>query len=227
MKKKITIDIISDVVCPWCFIGKRRLEKAMKQLGEDYLFEIQWHPFELNPYLSAKGIDWLPMMKEKFGSEMKLRQVFDHVTQIGKEEGIDFHFEKITKAYRTLDLHKVLHIAANQGTQEALVERLFIAYFSEGNDLSEIETLANVVAPFGFTKAQLESLKTDDNTAFEVTQHMNYFQSLGISGVPFYILNEKIGLSGAQPPEVFVRAIQSLEEVSIAEGEACEIGSEC
>ena len=227
MKKKISIDIVSDVVCPWCFIGKRRLEKAMRELSEDYVFEIQWHPFELNPYISAKGEDWLPMMTEKFGSANRLKQVFAHVTEIGKGEGIDFHFEKIKKAYRTLDLHKILHLAHAKGVQEALAERLFVAYFTEGKDLSDMKVVAEILAPFGFTENQLVHLKADDNAAHEIRNAIQYFQSLGISGVPFYILNGKVGLSGAQPSEVFIEAIQSLGEVPVADGEVCEVGSEC
>jgi predicted DsbA family dithiol-disulfide isomerase len=227
MKKQVTIDIVSDVVCPWCFIGKRRLEKAMRSLSNDYVFQIQWHPFELNPYVAEEGEDWLPMMKAKFGSESKLRQVFAHVTEIGKSEGINFHFEKITKAYRTLELHKILHLASQKGVQEALAERLFVAYFTEGKDLAATSVLAEILAPFGFSASELAQLQTDDNAAYEIRNAIQYFQSLGISGVPFYILNGKVGLSGAQPPEVFIEAIQSLKNVPLAEVEMCEVGSKC
>jgi predicted DsbA family dithiol-disulfide isomerase len=164
-------------------------------------------PFELNPALDEQGEDFKEYITEKFGSEARVRQGFDQLTQIGKPLGIDFRFDLISKAFKTLPLHKVLHQARQEGNQNEIAERLFQAYFSQGIDLTEKKELMGVLNSYAWDLNKLN--ETLDNQAInqEIKAVFKQIYNLGISGVPFYIFNQKLALSGAQTPEVFVQAI--------------------
>ncbi|MCU0443768.1 MAG: DsbA family oxidoreductase [Microscillaceae bacterium] len=211
MKPTVSILIISDVVCPWCYVGKKRLEQTLDSLKNDYDFAIQWLPFELNPALDEQGEDFKAYITDKFGSVQRVQQGFDQLTQIGKPLGIDFQFEKIQKAFKTLFLHKILHQAYADGNQNQIAERLFQAYFTEGIDLTDKNELLQVLNEWGWTDEKLNQTLDNQQINQEIKAIFKQIYSLGVSGVPFYIFNQKVALSGAQPPEVFSQAIaQSL-----------------
>lgn len=220
---KLTIDIVSDVVCPWCYVGKRRLEAALAELGSPDDIEINWHPFQLDPTIPEEGMDRRKYFIKKFGDEARIRQMSEHLTQVGKEEGIDFRLDDISEAINTFSLHKLLHQAGLEGFQPEAEELLFQAYFTEAKDLRSVEVLTGLFAPFGWDKEKITAILANDEIGYQVRQEINHFQQMGVSGVPFFILNNKYGLSGAQPAEVFVQALTTVrdEMIQAVQGEVC------
>lgn len=225
----ITIDVVSDVVCPWCYIGKRRLEKAIKQLDNQYDIQIIYHPFQLDPSVPKEGVAFLGYMNRKFGGDALSK--FGQVEQAGAGEGLDFDFAELPKAINTFDLHRILHIAKQEGKQAEANEALMQAYFVERIDLTMEENLTNTFAKIGWSDEKTLSILHSEQAALDVKQEIKYFQKMGVSGVPFFILNNKYALSGAQPSSVFMEAIQQVADemgikpkpVLMAEGEVCEI----
>lgn len=219
----ITIDIISDVVCPWCYVGKKRLEMALSELGHTDDIHIRWHPFQLDPTIPAEGMDRRKYFIRKFGDEGRIRQMSDHLTRVGEEAGIAFKLDEITQAINTLPLHKLLHVANREGFQHEAEEVLFRAYFTEGRDLQDPAVLAELFAPFGWDKQKVSRILADDAIGDAVREEISYYQQLGISGVPFFILNNKYGLSGAQPAVVFMQALTTVrdEMLQTIQGDVC------
>ncbi|MBB5284198.1 putative DsbA family dithiol-disulfide isomerase [Rhabdobacter roseus] len=209
----ITIDIVSDVVCPWCYVGKKRLEAALATLqADDSTVRINWHPYQLDPTIPEAGYDRQTYFLNKFGSEERIQQMFDHLTGVGEEVGIDFRLNAIPKAINTFPLHKLLQVAGREGFQPEAEEKLFAAYFTQALDLTQVPVLAELFAPYGWSEEKIKDILADDALAYEVRQEITHFQSKGISGVPFFIINNKYGLSGAQPSEVFVEALTTVRE---------------
>jgi predicted DsbA family dithiol-disulfide isomerase len=204
----ITIDVVSDVICPWCFLGKRRLDKALEQVPEIKV-EVVFRPFFLDPTILAGGIDRHEYMAAKFGEE-RLKTIHDPLTAMGKEDGVPFHFDKITRTPNTLDAHRLIRWALPLAKQSQMKEALFMAYWSHGQDIGDHEVLANIAAEIGMDRvtvlADLSSNKDSDAVLAEVQQA----QAMGISGVPTFILNHKYGISGAQSVEVLVDAIKKV-----------------
>ncbi len=224
----IQIDIVSDVACPWCYIGKKHIEKAIQQIDNQPI-KINWHPFQLDPTIPLEGLDRKEYFERKFGSDERTQQIYEHVTNVGRKAGIDFNFNQIPKAINTFALHKLLYVAGKEGIQNELEERFFKAMFSEGIDLSDTQSLQNIMAEFGWEAEKVNEILQNDEIGYWVKQEIGYYQNMGVSGVPFFILNNKYGMSGAQPVEVFVETInQVIAESKPKEvvGEACEIDGE-
>lgn len=221
--KKITIDIVSDVVCPWCYVGKKRLEEALTEIGNPEDVEINWHPFQLDPTIPEEGMDREAYFIKKFGDAGKIRQMFDHLTNVGKEAGIEFRLDAISKSINTFSLHKLLHVAGEEGFKAEAEELFFKAYFTEGKDLSDVTILVEILSGFGWYEEKIKNIMADDSIGYQVRQEINHYQGMGVSGVPFFILNNKYGLSGAQPAEVFVQALTTVREEMLVEanGEVC------
>ena len=211
---KITVDIVSDVVCPWCYVGKKRFESALAQLGNPDDVEVLWHPFQLDPTIPAEGMDRKKYFIKKFGDEGRIRQMFDHLTQVGAEAGIDFNLEEIPDTINTLPLHKLLHVAGREGFQPEAEEVLFKAYFTDNKNLKDPKVLSELFAPYGWDEAKVGRILADDDIGYAVRQEIDHYQQMGVSGVPFFIINDKYGISGAQPAEVFVQAIAQVREES-------------
>ncbi len=150
----LTIDVISDVICPWCFIGKRRLEKALR----DRAAAVRWHPFQLNPDMPREGIERKSYRIRKFGSWERSQELDAHVGAAGRGEGIAFNFDRMARTPNTLDAHRVIWLAGERGVQDAVVEALFLAYFTDGRDLSDRATLADVAAGAGLDRAEVAGL---------------------------------------------------------------------
>jgi predicted DsbA family dithiol-disulfide isomerase len=214
----LTIDVISDVICPWCFIGKRRLEKAL--IGRSTA--VRWHPFQLNPDMPREGIDRKSYRIRKFGSWERSQELDTQVAAAGQGEGIAFNFDRMARTPNTLDAHRVIWLAGESGVQDAVVETLFHAYFTEGRDLSDRATLADVAAGAGLDQAEVDDLLAGDGGLDAVRAGEEEARRLGVAGVPFFVVNRRFTLSGAQPPELFRQAFEKAGAAVVA-GDACEV----
>lgn len=217
----LTVDVISDVICPWCFIGKRRLEKA---LG-NRLAIVRWHPFQLNPDMPAEGIDRREYRMKKFGSWERSLELDAQVAAAGSGDGIAFNFDKMARTPNTLDAHRLIWLAGEWGIQDAVVEALFVAYFTDGRDLSDRVTLSDLAAEAGLDRAEVAKLLASDAGLDVIRAGDERARSLGVSGVPFFVLNGKVALSGAQPPELFRQAFEQAGD-AVGTGDACEVEAE-
>ena len=205
----VKIDIVSDVMCPWCFIGKRRLEKALAGLG-DVTVKVEWHPFQLDPTLPADGKDRATYLNEKFGDAARVAEIYGRIGAVGEEENIPFAFEKITKSPNTLDAHRVIRWAGVEGVQDGVVERLFELYFLEGADLTDKAVLAGAAEAAGMDGAMVARLLATDADLAETEADVVHAQAIGVTGVPCFILDNKYAVSGAQPADVLAGAIRQV-----------------
>jgi predicted DsbA family dithiol-disulfide isomerase len=210
MKQSIKIDVVSDVVCPWCYIGKRRLEKAISLLADTFDFEIEYHPFELNPHIPEYGVDNKQYLTEKFGGEDRFRALTDHVASVALQEGLIFNYEKQTTSPNTRKAHALVQMAKGDGIQAELVELLFKAYFTDGLNLSLEKNLIYLGVRAGLDESKIEDHLADENSLLQVALEEQQLYKLGITGVPFYIINQKFGISGAQNPENFIKAFYDI-----------------
>lgn len=224
-KPTIKVDIVSDVVCPWCYIGKRRIEKAMDALKDKYSFELEYHPFELNAQLPREGTNQKAYLAAKFGGEERYRQLTGNVKSAAAQEGLNFDFDKQQVMPNTREAHRIIMFAKQEGVQPAVKEAFMKAYFEDGIDLSKKENLIAVAVKAGLAKDKVEALLATDAGLAEVEQAERELQKLGISGVPFYIINNKYGVSGAQPSETFMQAFENIVTEQMNAGEACDVDS--
>jgi predicted DsbA family dithiol-disulfide isomerase len=221
----LTVDVTSDVICPWCFIGKRRLEKAITDLTGRREVRVQWHPFQLNPQMPKGGMDRKAYRTAKFGSLERSQALDAQVAAAGAAEGLVFAFDKMVRTPNTLDAHRLIRLAGREGIQTAVVEALFQAYFSEGRDISDRQSLLGVVAEAGLDRRRAESeLDTDEGLA-AIRAEEAEARGLGIQGVPFFIVNGEVALSGAQEPKAFLEAFERVPEGPQAGGGACSVGT--
>jgi predicted DsbA family dithiol-disulfide isomerase len=207
-----------DVICPWCFIGKRRLEKALGNRAAT----VRWHPFQLNPDMPREGIDRKAYRIKKFGSWERSQQLDAQVTAAGQGEGLAFNLDRQARTPSTLEAHRVIWLAGERGVQDAVVEALFVAYFTDGHDLSDRATLAEIATGAGLERAEVDELLAGDKGLDVVRAGEEQARRLGVSGVPFFVVNGKVALSGAQPPELLWRAFEQAGDEAVA-GEACEV----
>lgn len=210
--QKIKIDIVSDVVCPWCYIGKRRLERAMEALKDEFDFEITYLPFELNPQMPKEGKNQKEYLTAKFGGKAQYEKITSHVTKIASEEGLNFDFESQSISPNTRDAHRLIWLAKDEGIQPEVKEAFMSAYFEQGEDLSKSETLVRIANKAGLEKSKAEKFLASGDGLVEVQYLQQSNHQRGITGVPFYIINDKYGISGAQPSSVFIEAIKDISE---------------
>ncbi len=203
LTSKIKIDIVSDVVCPWCFVGIKKLEQAMSQVSDRIEFEVEWRPFQLSPEMPKEGKDYKEHLTQKFGSIESLKGAFHRLNSIGKDVGINFDFESIPKATNTLALHSLIKSAPNLSIQNQLVMDLFSAHFEKGVDLTSKEKVKEIALHAGITESQFKDSYENASLQSEVNKEYQYYQQNGVSGVPFFILQNKFAVSGAQDPTVF------------------------
>jgi predicted DsbA family dithiol-disulfide isomerase len=226
-KPVIKIDVVSDVVCPWCYIGKRRLEKAMQQLSSEYTFEVEYHPFELNPDMPAQGVNQKAYLTDKFGSEDRYDQITNHTTQVAATEGLTFNFDKQNTSPNTRKAHAIVQLAKLKGKDLAVIEDLFKAYFTDGVDLTDDKNLIALAVQAGIEREDLELLLADKNSLIRIAALEKEMSKLGISGVPFYIINSKYGISGAQSSETFMQVFKEVSQ-EVTSGESCDVdGKNC
>ena len=210
----VTIDIYSDIVCSWCYVGKRRLERALAHLNGGAQARITWRPFQLNPTMPLDGMDRATYLKAKFGSLENFGRMEEQLLAAGVEERIPFAFEKIQRTPNTFAAHRLVWYAAQQGKQDAMVEALFHGYFLEGKNIGEVTTLTHVAAEAGLDRTETEEFMESEKGVVEVKGEEAVGRRLGISGVPYFVFNGTVSISGAQPPDIFVSAIQQAEKES-------------
>ena len=203
--KTLQIDIVSDVVCPWCYVGKRNLEAALAALP-DVQTAVHWRPYQLDPTIPPEGLDRRTYLARKFGD--RVPEIYTRISGVGKEAGIDFAFDKIGRSPNTLDAHRVIRWAWAAGVQDKVVDALFRAYFIDGADIGNVDVLVAAAEGAGMDGALVRRLLGEAADKTEVESDIAQAQSLGVTGVPFFILNGRIGLSGAQPPDVLSAAIR-------------------
>ena len=202
----LQIDVVSDVACPWCYIGLRHLETALDSLGLPA--EMTFHPFQLDPTLPPGGMDYVAYMDKKFGATAW--RAFERVEKAAANAGLAFDFSAMPKAINTFNLHRILHIAHAKGNQPAVKEALLEAYFVKHLDLTDRPTLAAVLEPYGWSYDETFALLASGIGRAEVEEEMAYFREMGVSSVPFFIFNNRYALSGAQPVSVFVSQIEQV-----------------
>ena len=198
----ISIDLFSDPICPWCYIGKRRLEEALA-IRPDIRVEIEWHGFQLNPMMPHVGMNRSDYLSLKFGNPDNARRLYENIEGVGQQAGIAFNFERIAVTPNTINAHRLIRLAGQYGVQNDVVERLFAAYFIDGENIGDIMSLASIGDAAGIDRVtaqtflesgeDIEAVKSDDMQA----------RQLGIQGVPFFILDHQYAVSGAQEPEAF------------------------
>ncbi len=224
-KQKIKVDIVSDVVCPWCYIGKRRIEKAMDALKNKYDFEVEYHPFELNPQMPVEGANQKAYLISKFGGEERYNQLTGNVTHVAAGEGLKFDYSKQSVLPNTRLSHLIIHYARLEGKQVEAKEAFMKAYFEDGTDLSRKENLAAIAVGAGLSKEKVQALLSTPDATATIEAAEQELQKLGISGVPFYIINNKYGVSGAQASESFVEAFENIAaemNAANAAGQVCD-----
>src|SRR6185436_1140784 len=201
------IDVVSDTVCPWCFIGKRRLMRAMA-LRPDIAFDVKWRPYRLDPTVPRGGMDRQAYMRAKFGDDpMKIVEMHKLIAQEGAKEGIEFDFAAISRRPDTLDSHRLIRLAEAAGVQDEVVERLFIAYFENGEDIGNVRVLADIADLCGMDGVEAaQMLESDTDTAL-VEREDQIAHEMGVTGVPAMIFGSKLAVSGAREPEMLAVVI--------------------
>ena len=214
----LSIDIVSDVVCPWCFIGKRRLEGALALYAKEYpdapAPAVTWRPFQLNPGMPAEGMARADYVARKFGP--RGGAVYDRVAAVGREVGIDFAFDRITRQPNTLAAHSLIELAGARGRQDAMAEALFRAYFLDGVDLTSRDNLLKIAASAGLDRAAAEEWLDNTEAREAAAAEDARARENGIEGVPFFVFNGRLAVSGAQPAEVLLDAMKQAQATATA-----------
>lgn len=206
----VKIDIVADIVCPWCFIGKRRLETAVakvRALRPDFTYQSSWRPFFLNPDTPPEGEPYLPFLEQKFGGKAPVEALFERVRQAGQDYGLEFAFEKISRRANTLQAHRLLYWAQQQCNADALVERLFVAQFQRGEPVGDRATLVQIATECGYPAAQVKAYLASDENTETVREDERMVRQMGIRMVPTFILNSRQVIVGAEDPAVLAGAI--------------------
>jgi predicted DsbA family dithiol-disulfide isomerase len=209
-----TINVISDAICPWCYIGKRQLEGALARLAADGLaFQVSWHPFQLNPDMPRGGVDRAEYRIAKFGSAERSRELDERITQTAAGVGLEFHLERLTRTPNTLDAHRLIRLAGARGVQDAVVEAMFEAYFCNGNDIGDPTVLAGLGAAGGLDAAEVRTMLEGEEGLKEVLAGDRMARNAGIQGVPSFALQGHVLFSGAVPAEEMAQAFRQAWEV--------------
>ena len=205
---KHDVEIFSDVICPWCYIGKRRLEKAIAALGSQHEVRVHWLPFQLNPSMPKEGINRKEYRTAKFGSWERSLELDAKIVAVGEGEGIEFAFDRIERTPNTLDAHRLIWLADKEGVQGAVMEALFRAYFTAGREISQRQILLDVVAEAGLDRSKSEAVLNGDDGLDAIKKANQQARQFPVEGVPFFIVNSRLTLSGAQPPDAFLDAFR-------------------
>jgi predicted DsbA family dithiol-disulfide isomerase len=215
------IDIVSDAICPWCYIGKRRLEKALAIAPQSDL-QIGWRPFQLNPDMPADGMDRQEYLRLKFGDRAG-GNMYQAVEEAGRGEDIPFAFERIKRTPNTILAHRLIRYAQREGRQDEAVETLFKAYFTEGANIGEIDTLAGLARAMQLDPAAVRAFLESDADADTIRSEDAFARQIGIQGVPCFIIERKYAVSGAQPPEAFLEIFELVKKEAAGETAEADI----
>ena len=209
MSEAISIDVYSDVVCPWCYIGKRKLEQALMRLGEhNVAVTPSWRAFQLNPDMPSDGMARKDYVESKFGGRARATEIYARVAAVGNEVGIPFEFEKIERQPNTVPAHRLIRFAGEHGKQDAVAEALFKAFFLQFRDIGNVAELSDIATAAGLDRDVVWSYLSSDRGAESVRQEDAVARQLGITGVPFFVFAGKYAVSGAQGADVLVQAYE-------------------
>ena len=206
--RAISIDVISDVICPWCFLGKRRLDKAIGLL-DDIKVEVNWRPFFLDPSIPKEGMSRRTYLENKFGAE-RLKTLHEPILAAARADGVPYAFDKITRTPSTMDAHRLIRWSHETGKQHDVVEHLFMAYFNGGLDIGDSQVLLKIADEAGMDVADISVKLQKDTDVDAVNAEVERAYRMGVTGVPCFIFAQKQGLMGAQPAEQLVTAIRAL-----------------
>lgn len=209
---RITIDIVSDVVCPWCYLGKARLDLAIAEVQDEIGIDVNWRPYRLNPDYPPEGVDHQTELAKKLGGKANMDRAHEQLTSLGREVGIAFDFGAIKVGPNTLDAHRLIHWAGqeNRDVQAAVVAGLFKANFEDGRNVGDHAVLVDVAKQAGMDEALVSRLLATDADRDHIISEIDAAQRMGVNGVPFFILDQQYAVSGAQPVEVLVSALREL-----------------
>ncbi|HIE49828.1 MAG TPA: DsbA family oxidoreductase [Gammaproteobacteria bacterium] len=210
----LKIDIVSDVVCPWCVIGFRNLKKAIKELENELSFKISWRPYELHPEIPSNGYDKELYMQQKFGPT-RGKGAYDEIIKIGKDLNFDFNFSKSERIPNTFFAHRLLWYSEQKSLQNELSEALFYAYFTEGQDVGSIKILVNIAAEIGLDALQVRTFLESKSGTNEVEDQERESLEKSIGAVPTYIINNQYLIQGGQQPETFVAFLRKIQNKEI------------
>lgn len=218
----VQIDVIVDTMCPWCYLGKRRLDKALQE-RPDIAVDIRWRPYQLDPTIPDEGMARKDYLERKFGASGASNAHYKPVTMAGLEEGIAFNFDKIEKSPNTIDSHRLIRWAASEDCQDEMVEHLFKLYFEQGADIGDKQVLLKAAEHVGMDVELVDRLLVSDADCDLIEQEVAQAREIGVQGVPTYIFNNKYVLTGAQEPHVLATAIEQIvQEAGKAEAKVSD-----
>lgn len=207
----VKLDIISDPICPWCYIGKSNLDRALSK-HPDHAFEIEWHPFQLNPEMPEAGMDRREYLETKFGGKDNAIKVYGQIEAAAEAAGLEIDFAAMKRTPNTIDAHRLIHWAGLEGRQTAVVSRLFKAFFAEGKDIGDRDVLLDIAEGTGMDRAMAERLFDSDADTNDIRERDKHARDRGVTGVPTFVVANQHVLPGAQPPELWGRVIDEIAE---------------
>ena len=214
-RSQLKIDIVSDVVCPWCAIGYKKLSEAMTQLDDEISFEVNWKPYELHPEIPEEGFDKKEYYKIKFGKSSGSNDRFNFISDEGKKVGLEFNFKKSKNLPNTFLAHRLLWLSRSKNIQDTLAEALFHAYFTDGRDIGDQDELIEIASEYGLNREEIRKFFKTNIGHDEVLREENRAREMNIFSVPTYIFNKKYLLVGGQEPDTFVAYMKKVIEVEV------------
>ena len=209
MAEAIKLDIMSDPICPWCYIGKAHLDRALQD-HPDHPFAIEWHPFQLNPDMPREGMDRRSYLERKFGGKEGAVRAYAPVVEHAEKAGLNINFEAMQRTPNTLDAHRLIHWAGIEGRQTAAVSALFKAYFVDARDIGDDEVLADIADSIEMDAAVVTRLLKSDVDAQDIRDRDAHSRKMGVNSVPTFIVANTHAVPGAQPPELWAQVIADL-----------------
>ncbi len=204
------IDVYADVVCPWCYVGEKRLARALED-RPDLDVAVSWRPFQLRPQMPTGGLPWQEFALEKFGGEQNMRRAFAHVEAAGTPDGARFDFDRVASAPNTVDAHRLILHAAERGREREMVDALFRGYFAAGRDLNDADHLATMAEEAGLDAEETRRFLAGDSGVEAVWESQRAAAAIGVTSVPFYVIDGRYAVSGGQPAEVWLKTFEAVE----------------
>jgi predicted DsbA family dithiol-disulfide isomerase len=213
----LQVDIVSDVICPWCYIGKRRFERALETIGGRHRVGVTWRPFQLNPDMPADGMERAAYLQAKFGGVERSREIYARIEAAGAGEGIAFAFDRIARTPNTVQAHRLIRLGQRLERQDEVVDALFRGYFTEGANIGDVATLVGLAERAGLASAEAERYLVGEEDREQVVGEDDAARRMGIHGVPCFILEQQYAISGAQEPAVLTEALDRVAELATQE----------
>jgi len=209
--QKIQLDIVSDVVCPWCYLGKKRIESALEAFGADRV-NVAWRPYQLAPDMPKEGMDRKKYYEMKFGDNPQIKEMSDQLVELGQQAGIQFNFDDIAWSPNTLNAHRLIRWARSSNVQDDVVDRLFRRYFENGENIGSAEILLSIAEDAGMDANLVSELLSSEADRDAVQQEMDQARHMGVSGVPTFIAENRLAVSGAQEPAILVNFLEQVSQ---------------